>query len=202
MRRIDPESYKVKQEEYLERLRTANDSSSCLVLEYGNTCEKSENGRTRFVTFCREAARENRGRAQKLPNIAGIDFNINPSYAKPTATVLGRDKGSRLGFSFGYSFTRCFPCVMTVHFEDRALPDLVIDYRVREEETARRIVVQLRSTFSGRRFGKQDKVEFSADPPRNGWIRFGGAGADSGVEYLPESHDKEQLEEHFGKHLL
>ena len=151
----------------LRELELQNNSMSSVVLEYGNisSCVGSSSN-TCFATFCKEVHRKNS--AKKLPKLSKVDFNINPHYSKPTATVK---EMSEVGFGFEYTFSRSYPCVMTVHFEDNVLPKLKINYRVQAApQTRHRIIIQVSKTFSVAR--KSDVIIFEGEPPQDGWIRF------------------------------
>jgi hypothetical protein len=127
-----------------------------IVLEYGNKV-KAHGNKTEFTTFLRIVESKSEGLENISTAVARVDFNINPAYSKPTATVK-YEKGA----SFAYTMARPFPCFMTVHFRaDVPLRRLNINFDVQNFENRRRIVVEA----SGK------VVDFDAeDAPRNGWI--------------------------------
>ena len=77
-------------------------------------------------------------------SVAKVDFNINPGYSKPTAS-LKESNDKTLGFTFEYAMARAYPCHMTIHFKSElGLPKLVIEHYVQDEpKTTRRILLQL-----------------------------------------------------------
>eukprot|EP00746_Dinoflagellata_sp_MGD_P010397 gnl/MRDRNA2_/MRDRNA2_121442_c0_seq1.p1 gnl/MRDRNA2_/MRDRNA2_121442_c0~~gnl/MRDRNA2_/MRDRNA2_121442_c0_seq1.p1 ORF type:complete len:1077 (-),score=162.84 gnl/MRDRNA2_/MRDRNA2_121442_c0_seq1:201-3431(-) len=191
------------QRRYLTHLQLARTRVSRIVLEYGNV-SRSDGSKTSFTTFLRVASTE--GSLASKNAVARVDFNINPSYSKPTATTKDpNDK--RLGFAFEYSMARTYPCVMTVHFlSSLNIPKLQINYEVVEApKVARRIIVEVpaeRETNS-----RAGIVVFEAGAqedvlPRNGWIRcpcF--RGEDCTVQYLPEGLDKSELHAYYAPSL-
>ena len=117
-----------------------------------------------------------------------VDFNINPDYAKPTATVRASDlplasrgaagtpraRGGSPRFEFEYAMARTFPCVMTVHFH-RALrlPPVRIDYRVSHDPRLApwRVMVPLDGASD---VAARSLVVVEAEPPRDGRVCFAG----------------------------
>jgi len=100
--------------------------------------------------------------------VAKVDFNINPGYNKPTASV--REPEAKAGAVFEYSMGRRFPCYITVHFRTELnLPSIEIQYSVQDtSKTARRIIVDL--PVSGSTLRRPKQVDFEAEPARNGWV--------------------------------
>uniref|UniRef100_A0A7S4SS63 Kinesin-like protein n=1 Tax=Alexandrium monilatum TaxID=311494 RepID=A0A7S4SS63_9DINO len=160
-----------------------------MVLEYGNTSERA-GGKTNYVTFLKVPLLEGFPKVAKAP-IAKVDFNINPGFGKPTASVSNPD--AKAGAKFEYAMARSYPCFVTVHFaKELGLPLISIQYVVQDLRTvSRRIIVQFpRGGLSDRRPGE---VTFDAGPPRNGWIQCASGGAHA-VQYLPEGQGAAQEE--------
>lgn len=189
---------------FLQQLQTSRDTASRLILEYGNVVTKSKpatkakvanevskasSQKIEFTTFVREASREigNNCRIGSFPPIARVEFNINPSFAKPTA-VQKRSNDKKLGYSFNYAMTRSYPCIITIHFETLTIrkvtsetkvkvvkfPPLVIQYRVRNDITKRRIVLEIGcSAGEGPGLGNLGDAAFMANEnPRDGWVKY------------------------------
>jgi len=171
-------------EEQRSRAKKISDRSaaSCrITLEFGNTAKKA-GSKTAYVSFVKPTKTEHLPKDMSNA-VAKVDFNINPGFSKPTASV--KDPSSKTGALFEYAMARSYPNVMTVHFhKDLGLPQLVIRYYVQDaKSTSRRIVVELpRGGMKRRRGGS---VEFHADPPRSGWVRFADGGSHE-VQYLAE----------------
>lgn len=128
----------------LQQLVDLRQESQRLVLQYGNTSSGSGSKRS-YTTFFKVISAE--GGVPEKGSILKVDFNINPGYSKPTATVKEANNKS-LGYAFEYAMARAYPCHMTVHFKpELGLPKLVIEHYVRDEpKTSRRILLQ----FQGR----------------------------------------------------
>jgi hypothetical protein len=110
--------------------------------------------------------------------VAKVDFNINPGYKKPTATVT--DFSLKTGAKFEYTMARSYPCFITVHFKKEwGLPQVDIQYVVQDDpKTSRRIVVDMPVAALGSKRPGQVSVE-----PRNGWIQCV-AGQQPVVQYI------------------
>jgi hypothetical protein len=168
------------QQARLEELRKNRAASLRIVLEYGNTA-KASGSKISYATFLKTPLVE--GGPESAKNlVARVDFNINPGYSKPTASV--REPDARRGAVFEYSMARAFPCFITVHFRSElGLPKVEIQYYVQDSaKTARRIIVDSAASGSTVRLPKQ--VDFQADPACNGWISCFGTPE---VTYLPEN---------------
>jgi len=153
----------------LEELRQLQAASHRIVLEYGNVAKVS-GSKTTYTTFLKTPLVEGGSGPAKNP-ASKVDFNINPGYGKPTATVNEPD--AKAGAVFEYSMARSFPCFITVHFRSELnLPSINIRYCVQDlPKTARRIIVDLPASGSAARRPKP--VDFDAEPPCNGWISCG-----------------------------
>lgn len=151
----------------LEELQAGRKGSSRVVLEFGNSA-KIAKGKTSYTTFVKTPIVEGGPKNSKGP-IAKVDFNINPGYAKPTATVSNPDV--KTGALFEYTMGRSYPCFVTVHFRPEwGLPQVTIEYVVQDEAmTKRRIVVDMPTTALGCK--RPGQATFDGCPPRNGWIR-------------------------------
>ena len=113
-----------------------------LVLQYGNTrCEKTAGGtgKTNYSTFVKVTDGDRAA-------IDRVSFNINPAYAKPTASLKACNCGGGV-FSFDYAMARAYPCYITVDFKPQVgLPPLTIEYTVQEQRKfTRRLALQLPS---------------------------------------------------------
>lgn len=92
-----------------------------------------------------------------------VSFNINPSYAKPTAVAL-QPTDSTLGFSFRYAMARTFPCHMTIEWAPSAVsgaafPPILVRYEVRPSAYRRRVALMLpMSGVSMRRGGSRPLI--------------------------------------------
>jgi len=187
------------QRRYLTQLQLARTRVSRIVVEYGNV-SRSDGNKISFTSFVKVVFTE--GSLASKSAVARVDFNINPSYNKPTASAK-EPNDKRLGFTYEYSMARRYPCVMTVHFlSGLDLPKLQINYEVVEApKLARRIIVEVPAEREQNyRLGV---VVFEAGahedvPPRNGWVRCKGyRGQDPVVEYLPEGVDEHALYVHY-----
>lgn len=165
-----------------EEMKQRRAASHRIILEYGNTAKPCGNKVT-YVTFLKTSLVEVGPHSSKNP-VVKVDFNINPGYSKPTTSVQMPDLKS--GAVFEYSMARRFPCFITVHFQSELhLPSTDISFCVQDVKSARRIIIEFPSSGSSVRRPK--KVDFEADPPRNGWISFVGAAATPEVTYLSEA---------------
>lgn len=143
-----------EQQGVLQQLVDARQASQRLVLQYGNTSSGRGSKRS-YTTFLKVVQAE--GGPPEKGSVLKVDFNINPGYAKPTATAKEPNDKS-LGFAFEYAMARAYPCHMTVHFKpELGLPKLIIEHYVRDEpKTSRRILIQLLgSGTAGQRFNTQ-----------------------------------------------
>lgn len=174
----DPES--AAQRQYLTDLQLARSRVSRIILEYGNI-SRTNGSKISFTTFVKLALTEGNAASKSL--ISRVDFNINPGYSKPTASVKEPTE-KKLGFAFEYAMARAYPCFISVFFsKESGLPNLAIQYVVQEEaKVTRRIVLDM-PLVSRNRPGRE--IIFQAHPPRNGWIRFDGER--TGVEFIPEA---------------
>jgi len=157
----------------LQQLVDLRQESQRLVLQYGNTSSGSGSKRS-YTTFFKVVSAE--GGVPEKGSVSKVDFNINPGYSKPTATVKEANNKS-LGYAFEYAMARAYPCHMTVHFKSElGLPKLVIEHYVRDEpKTSRRILLQLphpRLPPAGAPRITEKEVAFDADPPENAWLAF------------------------------
>ena len=102
---------------------TKRRNAACrVVLEFGNTASGS-GGKTSYTTFVKTPVVE-RGPKGAQNAVAKVDFNINPGYKKPTATVT--DFSLKTGAKFEYTMARSYPCFITVHFKKEwGLPQVV-----------------------------------------------------------------------------
>jgi len=170
------------QRELLATRRRLRSSTCRIVIEYGGTATPAATpGRkTSFVTTVRAAHVEQpRGHASPLDMLGGlqsnlidrVDFNINPGFAKPTATVRQAHSSS---YTFEYTMARPFPCIVTVHWHAALqLAPLQLNYCVTlEAELLRRVVVELPKMAHRSSTRKLPPVVFDADPPRNGWVHY------------------------------
>ncbi|CAK9018797.1 unnamed protein product [Durusdinium trenchii] len=162
-----------EQQGVLQQLVDARQASQRLVLQYGNTSSGRGSKRS-YTTFLKVVQAE--GGPSEKGSVLKVDFNINPGYAKPTATAKEPNDKS-LGFAFEYAMARAYPCHMTVHFKpELGLPKLIIEHYVRDEpKTSRRILIQLpqpRMPPAGAPRVTEKQVTFDADPPQNAWLAF------------------------------
>ena len=89
---------------------------SRVVLEYGNTTKEAGAGsKTAYTTFLKVRSCEGLPKGQVV--VARVGFNINPGFAKPTATVL---KPPPKGASYCYAMARPFPKILILKI--RILP--------------------------------------------------------------------------------
>lgn len=153
-----------------------------VVVEYGNLVGP-KGAKTSYTTFGKIVKIEGQQKQSCAPTITRVDFNINPGYHKPTASVK-EVKNKSMGFTFEYAMGRCYPCVMTIHF-DRGLPKLVIRYYVQDNPTARRVILEIAQPPPQR---NNREIAFEADVPRNGWIR-NFEGPSPHIEYLPDPEE-------------
>ncbi|CAJ1372941.1 unnamed protein product [Effrenium voratum] len=168
----DAEASAVEQLHTLEQLVEARQASPRLILQYGNKSAGS-GGKRSYTTFFKVVSAE--GVADK-GSVAKVDFNINPGYSKPTAS-LKESNDKTLGFTFEYAMARAYPCHMTIHFKSElGLPKLVIEHYVQDEpKTTRRILLQLpqvRLPPSGAPRITEKETVFDADPPQNAWLCY------------------------------
>lgn len=151
--------------ELLQATRDKRKCHSMIVIEYGCTLSSTASAsKTSYTTYTRVMKDDC---LVHLP-IKSVDFNINPKYSKPTASVKQASNGI---YAFEYAMGGRFPCVMTIHFKpELGLMPVTIDFRVPEANTKHHIVMYLakNKVASGRLLGKA--VEFSARPPCSGWI--------------------------------
>jgi len=150
-------------------LLRAKKSSKRVVLEYGNVSEVEGANRINFTTMV-SIVKNKCDYSDPNKIIKKVDFNINPGYSKPTASI---NKPDRKGvFAFSYAMGREFPCVITVHFfEGVGLGPVNIDYTVQSaKQTHYRIVLDIPKNLSVERRPKQ--IEVPADPPRSVWISY------------------------------
>lgn len=169
---------------------TRRKASCRIVLEFGNTA-KSQKGKTSYTTFLKTPTVEGGAKGAKNP-VEKVDFNINPGYSKPTATV--KEPSASAGAQFEYTMARNYPCFISVHFrKELGLPQIDVEYVVQDKKTTkRRIVVEMPAAgLSTRRPGQ---VSFKAYPPRSGTVRCA-AGQAAEVSYLPEVEAAESSEE-------
>jgi len=157
---------------------------SRVVLEYGNTTkEAGAGGKTAYTTFLKVRSCEGLPKGQVV--VARVGFNINPGFAKPTATVL---KPPPKGASYCYAMARPFPCHISVAFDKAlALPALTLEYCVQDAPMSRRVVVEFpRISGNGAppRRSREKMVEVDADPPRNLWVTLGGAAQGGDVNHI------------------
>eukprot|EP00928_Gymnodinium_smaydae_P029107 TRINITY_DN22014_c0_g1_i1.p1 TRINITY_DN22014_c0_g1~~TRINITY_DN22014_c0_g1_i1.p1 ORF type:complete len:1108 (+),score=144.32 TRINITY_DN22014_c0_g1_i1:47-3370(+) len=154
--------------EELKQLQSRRRAACRVVLEYGNSAHPAK-GKTSYTTFLKVPMMAGGPKDAKSP-LAKVDFNINPGYAKPTATVASPD--AKTGAQFEYTMARSYPCFITVHFKKEwGLPELTIEYYVQDEpKTSRRIVLDMpTSQLGGKRPGQ---ATFKAyDVIRNGWVQ-------------------------------
>ena len=182
-------------------VETASRCTPLVVLEVGNTATggaaagKAHSGgksksaaaqaRVSQTTFVRVVGRETGG--QRLPSrlIRRVDFNINPSYAKPTARVS--EATGKLGFTLERSLAFTYPCFATIHWcEALAIAPLHVAYYTQLDEPRRfvRIVVQMPPRQRGRTHGNAKHPAVTYDPRRGGgWVSYTGGGATASVEY-------------------
>ncbi|KAK3236045.1 hypothetical protein CYMTET_53795 [Cymbomonas tetramitiformis] len=154
--------------ELLQATRDKRKRHSMIVIEYGCTLSSTASAaKTSYTTYTRLM----KGDVQ-WP-IKSVDFNINPQYSKPTASVKQASNGI---YAFEYAMGGRFPCVMTIHFKpELGLMPLEINFKVQDADTKRHIIMYLAKDNvaagrqSGRRIGKA-VVEFCARPPCSGWI--------------------------------
>lgn len=179
------------QREYLTQLAIARTRANRLVLEFGNTSKASGN-KVVFTTFCKVPSVE--GVLAKKDMLARVDFNINPGYAKPTASVT-RANDDKLGFSFEYSMARPFPCEMTVHLAGDAGLQLRICYVVQAvDRISRRVVVQFLKPKGSAKPSQVTFIDWDTELC-NGWVRKCGRQAE--VEYMPEATHKAAVRAHY-----
>ena len=139
-------------------------------MTYGNT--HSFQGKHLFVTSV----------SVKNCAVERVEFNINPGYAKPTASLTAPN-GPKGAYEFEYAMARTYPNQITVKL--KGAPSLKIDYTVVEETKFRRIVIEPPGAAAAKP-RKPIAAEFDAsDEPRNGWIRFQD-GTSCAVAYMPE----------------
>ncbi len=153
----------------LAALRASVAACDAVVLEFGNTAQPQGAARTLFTSFVRQLKfGGGGGGGGKARAVARVTFNINPDYAKPTATVTAPDRDG--AFRFAYAMGRPFPCVMVVHLHaDCSLPPLRLDFDVCETDTSRRLILMVPKAKL--RPGSQ-AVAVEARPPRNARIVF------------------------------
>eukprot|EP00397_Hematodinium_sp_SG-2012_P004277 GEMP01004288.1.p1 GENE.GEMP01004288.1~~GEMP01004288.1.p1 ORF type:complete len:1118 (+),score=289.91 GEMP01004288.1:86-3439(+) len=206
-----------EQQQYLNELQLARIDMWRVVIEYGNISDMG-GAKTDYTTFCKHVV-VRRGAGDgcspqgktKAPTIARVDFNINPGYSKPTAS-LNAANDKVLGFAFNYAMARGYPCVMTLHFEDGVVPDVRIDYHVQDVSSVkRRIIIEVpqptqhtqHTVPGGARRAQKGAVIFDASPPRNGWLRFDAAVQAAHIDYLPEPGDEHghNLSDHYGDRI-
>jgi hypothetical protein len=166
---------------YLSALQLERAQSNRVVLEYGSTAMQA-GGKTTYTTFLRVINITSRGSSKESDTISvtRVDFNINPGFDKPTATVSKKDaKNQGKLYEFEYSMARRFPCFMIISFgsEDisnsassavnATLPKLKIEYMVQDSPHAestlpytfkRRIVIQMNQRIESRTTSSQRKA--------------------------------------------
>lgn len=178
----------------LMELRKERDAHARLVLEYGNTANPQGN-RTLFSTSVAVKKVNGLENLKSDQIISRVEFNINPSYDRPTFVAREADtKGPKKGqYVYDYAMARTFPCVITVHFKDKVgLPPIELGWCVQDwnEDTdvgrqsksegkpfseKRRIIIQLPTGGLQKRRSTK-KLEYAADPPLDGWLRFNNEG--------------------------
>eukprot|EP00913_Durusdinium_trenchii_P012068 g11336.t1 len=167
--------------------KVTSDASNELLAHVEDRVARAGSKRS-YTTFLKVVQAE--GGPPEKGSVLKVDFNINPGYAKPTATAKEPNDKS-LGFAFEYAMARAYPCHMTVHFKpELGLPKLIIEHYVRDEpKTSRRILIQLpqpRMPPAGAPRVTEKQVTFDAeprrsstpassfpqDPPQNAWLAF------------------------------
>ena len=210
---LDDEST-LQQSCYWRRLQNENNESIRVVLEYGNTAKQS-GGRTSYTTFVKVISKDKASCPGGKLDVQKVDFNINPGYTKPTASIRRDDKrrpndddtgynAKSRRFSFEYTMGRRYPCFMTIHLESWC--NISIPYHVQECTSVfkRRIIIQIPKSSSNPRRPKS--IDLNGFPSlgetrsewTNVWIRFTLSG-EFDVEYLPEGNRGEDLSGHYGQ---
>eukprot|EP00929_Paragymnodinium_shiwhaense_P120954 TRINITY_DN9303_c0_g1_i1.p1 TRINITY_DN9303_c0_g1~~TRINITY_DN9303_c0_g1_i1.p1 ORF type:complete len:1211 (+),score=127.57 TRINITY_DN9303_c0_g1_i1:324-3635(+) len=161
--------------------------ASRLVLKYGSKrddgCQKKS-----WTTYVKVTKAE--GDAS-MDAIQKVDFNINPSYSKPTATAKDM-KG--LGFSFEYSMAREYPCFMTVHFRpNTGIPKLSLNFWVQPDKNAsKNIVIDISPDVTAGKSNTKE-IQLDVEPPQDVWIKF--PDGKPSLEYPGNASAKQSMEE-------
>ena len=104
-----------------------------------------------------------------------VSFNINPSYAKPTAVV--KNLGQQKTFTFEQTHSFEYPCFATIHFSQAlSLAPLCVEYvtQMAKPQQSKRYVVEVPVAHSSAtvRFRKDDVVVVRPEESGEGWIFF------------------------------
>lgn len=145
----------------LKRLANSTRSASSkrvIVLEYGNDAQKN-GSKTKYTASVRLKGAEN---LESL-KVTKVDFNINPDFARPTATHTSSN-GLKSAFVFGYTMARAFPCYMTVHFNIASVPPLLIEYYHQPANCRRRMVLELAKGVGDPSSSRKKAAPVKCDP--------------------------------------
>ncbi|GAB5369704.1 hypothetical protein AAMO2058_001428300 [Amorphochlora amoebiformis] len=170
--------------------------SRCLVLEIGNTAEEIGGGKFRQNTYLSAvgglrmwdgtSSIKKKSIQKGLRCIKKVEWNINPGYDKPTASLSKPNSNS--GYTLERTLTFSYPCFATVYFDEkivfanskikppRPLPPLLIKYATHlKARHSYRIVVAIPPASSlPRRVPRGMKMIFEPEFGE-GWLLCGTA---------------------------
>ena len=122
------------------KVRKCFAATPMFILEIGNTAQKIGNKWLQIVWLRPISVKKERGKTSKLC-ISKVEFNINPSFSKPTKTLKAPNTKNG-SFTLEQTLGFEFPCFATVMFaENLHIPSIKITYRTQISRNRRQMRV-------------------------------------------------------------